>query len=125
MTAKKVYVIGASGKPGRYMVQHSLDRGHEVGAVCRAKSVGKLSEFDDRVTLVPEATNDRGVIKRAVAGCDEVLVGLARSGSGATRQDGVPSERSPPRGRPGAFERESQRGPLLTSRTYSTTQSAD
>ena len=47
-TASKVCVVGASGKLGKYMVQHSLDRGHEVVAVCRDKSVGKLAEFESR-----------------------------------------------------------------------------
>ena len=28
------------------MVEHALDRGHDVVAVCREKSVGKLAEFD-------------------------------------------------------------------------------
>jgi uncharacterized protein YbjT (DUF2867 family) len=80
MTASKVCVIGASGKLGKYMVKHSLDRGHEVIAVCRDKSVGKLAEFDDRITIVPGATDDQEVIKRAVAGCDGVLVVLVPRG---------------------------------------------
>ena len=72
----KVCVIGASGKLGRYMVQHALDQGHEVVAVCREKSVPKLAEFDGRITIVPGATNDRAVIEQAVAGCDGVLTVL-------------------------------------------------
>jgi NAD(P)-dependent dehydrogenase (short-subunit alcohol dehydrogenase family) len=91
MTALKVCVIGASGKLGKYMVQHSLDRGHEVVAVCRDESVGKLTEFDDRVTIVPGATDDREIIKRAVADCDGVLVVLVPRGvhgySTGTAQD--------------------------------------
>jgi NAD(P)-dependent dehydrogenase (short-subunit alcohol dehydrogenase family) len=72
----KVCIIGASGKLGRYMVQHALDRGHEVVGVCRARSVDKLAAFGDRITIVPGATNDRDVIRRAVAGCDGVLTVL-------------------------------------------------
>jgi uncharacterized protein YbjT (DUF2867 family) len=72
----RVCVVGASGKLGRYMVQHALDRGHEVVGVCREKSVPKLDAFRDRITIVPGATDDREVIKRAVAGCDGVLVVL-------------------------------------------------
>jgi NAD(P)-dependent dehydrogenase (short-subunit alcohol dehydrogenase family) len=73
----KVCVVGASGKLGQYMVQHALDRGYEVVGVCRAESVGKLDGYKDRITVFPGATNDRDVIKRAVAGCDGVLTVLA------------------------------------------------
>ena len=43
---KRVCIVGASGKLGKYMVQHALDRGYEVVGVCRKKSVAKL---DDQV----------------------------------------------------------------------------
>ena len=76
----RICVVGASGKLGRYMVQHALDRGYEVVAVCREKSVGKLAEFEGKINIVPGATDDREVIKRAVAGCDGVLVVLVPRG---------------------------------------------
>jgi NAD(P)-dependent dehydrogenase (short-subunit alcohol dehydrogenase family) len=76
----KVCIVGASGKLGRYMVQHALKRGYEVTAVCREASVGKLDAFRDRITVVPGATNDREVIARAVAGCDGVLTVLVPRG---------------------------------------------
>ena len=72
----RVCIVGASGKLGRYMVQHALDRGYEVVGVCREKSVGKLDPFTGRITIIPGATNDREVIQHAVAGCDGVLVVL-------------------------------------------------
>ena len=76
----RICIVGASGKLGKYMVQHALDRGYEVVAVCREKSVGKLAEFEGRINIVPGATDDREVIKRAVAGCDGVLVVLVPRG---------------------------------------------
>src|SRR3954470_7159275 len=76
----RICVVGASGKLGKYMVQHALDRGYEVGAVCREQSVGKLAEFEGRIKIVPGATDDREVIKRAIAGCDGVLVVLVPRG---------------------------------------------
>ena len=72
----KVCVIGASGKLGIYMVQHCLERGYEVVGVCRPGSVGKLAAFKGRITVMPGATNDRAVIRQAVAGCDGVLTVL-------------------------------------------------
>jgi NADPH:quinone reductase-like Zn-dependent oxidoreductase len=72
----KVCVVGASGKLGRYMVQHALDRGYEVVGVCREESAEKLQEFKGKLTIVPGATNDREVIKKALAGCDGVLTVL-------------------------------------------------
>jgi hypothetical protein len=62
------------------MVQHALDRGYEVVAVCRAQSVEKLDRFKRRITVVPGPTDDRDVIKRAVAGCDAVLTVLVPRG---------------------------------------------
>jgi hypothetical protein len=73
----RVCIVGASGKLGRYMVQHALDRGYEVVGVCRTQSVDKLDAFQGRITIVPGATNDREVIKKAVTGCDGVLTVLA------------------------------------------------
>ncbi len=72
----RVCVVGASGKLGKYMVQHALDRGYDVVGVCREESVPKLDEFKGRISVVPGATNDRSVIERAVADCDGVLVVL-------------------------------------------------
>ncbi|MBI5720366.1 MAG: NAD(P)H-binding protein [Burkholderiales bacterium] len=76
----KLRIVGAAGKLGRYMVQHALDRGHEVVGVCRPKSVGKLDAFKGRITVLPGATDDRQVILQAVAGCDGVLTVLVPFG---------------------------------------------
>lgn len=76
MNSKKVCIVGASGKLGRYMVQHAIDRGYEVVCVCREKSVEKLGAFKGRITVFPGNTNDREVIKQAVSGCTGVLTVL-------------------------------------------------
>ncbi len=86
----KVCIVGASGKLGQYMIEHSLARGHEVVGVCRAQSVDKLERFKDRITIVPGPTDDRAVIAEAVRGCDAVLTvlvpwGMTHYASGTAR----------------------------------------
>jgi NAD(P)-dependent dehydrogenase (short-subunit alcohol dehydrogenase family) len=76
----RLCIIGASGKLGQYMVQHALDRGYEVVAVCREKSIAKLERFNARITVVPGVTDEPEVIKHAVAGCDGLLVVLVPRG---------------------------------------------
>ncbi len=71
-----ICIVGGSGKLGRYMVQHALDRGYDVRCVCREKSAGKLDAFKGRITIFPGATDDREVVRAAVAGCDGVLTVL-------------------------------------------------
>lgn len=79
-TVTRVCIVGASGKLGRYLVKHALDRGWEVVGVCRDKSVPKLAEYADRMTIIGGATDDRAIIERAVAGCDAVLTVLVPFG---------------------------------------------
>jgi hypothetical protein len=76
----KVCIVGASGKLGQYMVQHTLDRDYEVVGVCREQSVAKLDAFKGRMTVIPGATDDHEVIAKAVAGCDGVLTVLVPRG---------------------------------------------
>jgi len=76
----RVCIVGASGKLGQYMVGHALEGGYEVVGVCREQSVGKLDAFKGRIRVVPGATNDREVIRRAVDACDGVLTVLVPRG---------------------------------------------
>lgn len=46
-------IVGASGKLGKYMIEHALHRGHEVAGVCREPSVAKLDAYRDRMKIVP------------------------------------------------------------------------
>ncbi len=73
---KKVCIVGASGKLGRYMVKHALERGYHVTGVCREESVHKLDEFKDRITVLGGKTDNRELIRRAVKDCDGVLTVL-------------------------------------------------
>jgi hypothetical protein len=90
---------GASGKLGWYLVQHALDRGYEVGAVCREVSVDKLKEFsghhdhpgnDGRsrgytargrgLRWRPHCLRPRGVHHYS-SGTTQAVLGLARPGA--------------------------------------------
>ncbi len=73
---KKVCIIGASGKLGKHLVSHALDKGYEVVGVCREKSIWKLDEFKGRISVIGGSTNDHEVIKKAIGGCDGVLTVL-------------------------------------------------
>ncbi|MFC7548754.1 NAD(P)-dependent oxidoreductase [Plantactinospora sp. GCM10030261] len=73
---RKLCIVGASGKLGRYLVQHALDRGYQVVGVCRERSVHKLADFGGRIRVFAGPTDDRAVIARAVDGCDAVLTVL-------------------------------------------------
>ncbi len=90
MSIRKVCIIGASGKLGLHLLAHSLERGYEVSVVCRPQSVVKLAAYQDRITIFPGSTNDRDLIRRAVADCDGVLIvlvpwGIAHYASGTAR----------------------------------------
>jgi len=77
----KVCIVGASGKLGRYMVRHCLDRGYEVSGVCREQSIGKLEGFGDQISIYTGKTNDQDVIRKAVEGCDAILTVLVPWGT--------------------------------------------
>ncbi len=79
---KRVCIIGISGKLGRYMLRHALERGYQVHGVCRPQSVGKLASFSKKITLFPGRTDDRAVIAAAIAGCEGVLTVLMPWGIG-------------------------------------------
>ena len=73
---KKIAILGASGKLGKYMIKHCLSNGYEVNGVCREKSVSKLDEFKDKIQIFPGRTDNRDVIKQAITDCDAVLTVL-------------------------------------------------
>jgi uncharacterized protein YbjT (DUF2867 family) len=73
---RRVCIVGASGKLGRHMVRHALDRGYEVVGLCREQSVPKLDDVAGRITVIGADTNDREAVARAVDGCDAVLTVL-------------------------------------------------
>ena len=59
----RVCIVGASGKLGKYMVQHALDRGYEVVGVCRKKSVAKLDDQVEACRRVFESDTEWTVVR--------------------------------------------------------------
>ncbi len=76
MKTKRICIIGASGKLGQYMIQHCIDRGYQINAVCRPQSIDKLNRYRGCIELFPGRSDDKTVIREAVAGCDAVLTVL-------------------------------------------------
>lgn len=101
-SAMKVWVVGASGKLAHYLIEHSLDRGYDVVAVCREQSVGKLEAFEGRIEIVPGPTNDREVIKPPTPQLPCSTSPTGRSGDG--RRVELPLAPGEPWDRSEAFE---------------------
>ena len=78
--SKRLVVFGASGGVGGHVVEQALSRGHEVVAV--ARSAGKLTVRDAKLTAVAGELSDRDAIGAAVRGADGVISAL---GPGAAR----------------------------------------
>ncbi len=75
----QVLITGATGFVGHEIVKELLIRGHEVRALVRPGSEGKL-EAAAQVASFPGDVLDREAVARAAAGCDAVihLVGIIR-----------------------------------------------
>jgi putative NADH-flavin reductase len=68
----RLLVVGAAGRTGRLVVEQAVERGHEVTALARRPVPGAHAE------VVGDAT-DPGVVARAVAGQDAVLMAVGSS----------------------------------------------
>ncbi len=72
----KIAIIGASGKTGMNLVRESLKRGHQVAAVCRPSSAGRLKEFTDNkgcTVITAPVVSDPDTLTQALTGCDAVI----------------------------------------------------
>jgi putative NADH-flavin reductase len=75
----KVAIIGAAGKTGLKLVRESLRRGHQVVAVCRTSSAGRLKGIADHggcVVITAPVVSDAATLTQALAGCDAVVAVL-------------------------------------------------
>lgn len=92
----KVCIVGASGKLGRYMVQHALDRGYEVVGVCRERSVDKLDAFKGRIRAVVRSAGEGGRgVRRGAHGVGSLGRSAVLDGNGAGGTRPRASRRAP------------------------------
>jgi putative NADH-flavin reductase len=72
----KVAIIGASGKTGTQLVSQALDRGHQVSALCRERSAGRLAAFEARTgfeLFTAGVVSDEVSLSQALVGCDAAV----------------------------------------------------
>jgi putative NADH-flavin reductase len=70
----KLFVIGATGRTGREVVQQALARGHHVTAFVRSPE--KISMKDDRLTVMKGDVMDENQLSQAVQNHDAVILTL-------------------------------------------------
>ena len=76
----KVCIVGASGKLGSTWCSTRWIAATRWSACAASRASQNSTAFKGRITVIPGATDDREVIKRAVAGCDGVLTVLVPRG---------------------------------------------
>lgn len=76
----RVFVTGATGFVGHYLVAALLEAGHEVVALVRPGSEAKLGGLERRVAIAPGALADGRALEAGLGGCEALinLVGLIK-----------------------------------------------
>ena len=77
----KLAVLGSTGRTGKLVLQHALDRGHHVNAL--ARRLDAVTIVHPRLALFQADVHDSAAINAALAGCDGVVSAL---GIGASRK---------------------------------------
>jgi uncharacterized protein YbjT (DUF2867 family) len=76
--AKKLLILGASGRTGRHLAQLALDEGYRVRAFVRDPK--RLGLEHPALEVFQGDMLDGEAVRRAVRGCDAVLSALGRDG---------------------------------------------
>jgi len=77
----RVFITGATGFIGRYVLRELFKKGHEVKALTRGKSEKKYPEdLINDISLVDCSATDHEALAEAMQGCDAVvnLIGIVR-----------------------------------------------
>jgi len=73
----KLAIIGAAGKTGTALVHAALARGHQVNALCRSASAGKLTGLTDSpgfALITATSVIDASALQQALSDADAALV---------------------------------------------------
>jgi putative NADH-flavin reductase len=81
-TAKRLFVLGATGGAGKALVDEALDRGHRVTAFVRSPQ--KLGGPREGLTILRGDPLDKAALRAALPGHDAVLSALGPPGPGPT-----------------------------------------
>ena len=79
-SAKRLFVLGATGGTGKALVEQALERGHQVTAFARAPE--KLGPARERLSVVKGDPHDVDALKAALPGHAAVLTALGPPGPG-------------------------------------------
>jgi uncharacterized protein len=72
--AMKVAVLGSTGRTGKRVVQHALDRGHHVQALARRPETVTL--VHPYLIVVQADAHDAEALDATLAGCDAIVSAL-------------------------------------------------
>lgn len=72
----KIAIIGAAGETGTWLIEHALERGHEIIAI--ARSPEKIASNDPRVTKRRGDGFDRQSIIDGLEGADAVITSVGK-----------------------------------------------
>ena len=79
----KIFVTGAAGFIGGYIVKELLDHGHEVVGVDNFSKYGPVSKAHDddpRYRFIAGDCKDADLLRDAMTGCNQVIAGAAKIG---------------------------------------------
>ena len=71
---KNIFLLGASGRTGRQVLNYALSRGYHVTALVR--DPGKIGSGSEGVTVIQGTPTEIKDIRKAIQGCDAVVSAL-------------------------------------------------
>lgn len=70
----KLLILGATGRTGVHILEQAISRGYEVNVLVR--NPGKINISSEKLTIFDGTPENREDVRRAMIGCDAVIVAL-------------------------------------------------